>query len=105
MAECAGCHADGQRGATGIDLYLRSCAGTLSFRSGAPTTARPQLFLGVGEDDKLLRQAQTAIEVLPPAHVVEVAGHHAWPAFLAIWAQLLDRAPLPRLPERAPGDR
>ncbi len=30
VAECARCNADGQRGTAGIDLYLRSCSGTLS---------------------------------------------------------------------------
>lgn len=59
--------------------------------------ARPSLFLGVGTDDKLVRQVRAAATVLPASQVVETEGDHEWPAFLAIWAQLLDRAPLPRL--------
>ncbi len=65
---------------------------------GDPAAARPQLFVGTGTNDKLVPQLRAAATILPTSQVVEVPGEHAWPAFLAIWAQLLDRAPLPRLP-------
>ena len=65
---------------------------------GDPATVRPLLFVGIGENDKLVRQVRAAATILSEANVVEVPGEHAWPAFLTIWAQLLDRAPLPRLP-------
>lgn len=63
---------------------------------GDPATKRPLLFLGSGAKDKLVRQVRAAASILPASHVVELPGTHDWPAFLEVWAQLLDRAPLPR---------
>jgi len=63
---------------------------------GDPTVERPLFLLGVGADDKLVRQVRAAATILPPANVIEVPGEHEWPAFLAVWARLLDQAPLPR---------
>jgi hypothetical protein len=63
---------------------------------GDPSATRPDLFVGIGEHDKLIRQVRAAATILPGSHVFEVPGEHAWPAFLAIWARLLDQAPLPR---------
>lgn len=65
-----------------------------------PATKRPRMFVGIGREDGLERQVRAAATVLPAAQVVEVAGGHDWPAFLAIWNELLDRAPLPRRPVR-----
>ncbi len=63
---------------------------------GDAAAQRPSLFLGIGADDSLEMQVRAAATILPAANVVEVPGGHDWPAFLAIWGQLLDRAPLPR---------
>ncbi|MBL8751591.1 MAG: alpha/beta hydrolase [Planctomycetes bacterium] len=63
---------------------------------GDPTVDRPRMFLGIGSNDSLLRQSRAAATILPATHVLEVSGGHDWTAFLAIWQQLLDRAPLPR---------
>jgi hypothetical protein len=62
-----------------------------------PRLVRPQLYVGVGRDDKLLQHARLLGALLPADHVVELAGAHDWDPWLAIWAQLLDRAPLPRI--------
>lgn len=68
---------------------------------GDPAATRPLLFLGIGTEDKFVRQVRVVAPLLPTAHVVEVPGPHAWPSYLQIWATLLDRAPLHRLPDDA----
>ncbi len=60
--------------------------------------SRPQLFVGVGHDDKLIRHARLILPLLPAGHAIEVPGSHDWEPWLAIWGTMLDRAPLPRLP-------
>lgn len=60
--------------------------------------SRPQLFVGVGHDDRLIRHARLILPLLPPANAIEVPGTHDWEPWLVIWGTMLDRAPLPRLP-------
>ncbi|HEX5051129.1 MAG TPA: alpha/beta hydrolase [Planctomycetota bacterium] len=64
---------------------------------GDASTERPQLYLGVGTEDRFRRQTELVAPVLPEDHVIEVPGAHTWRPWLTIWGQMLDRAPLPRL--------
>lgn len=64
---------------------------------GDGDATRPQLFLGVGSDDRLHRSARLLAPLLPAANYIEVPGAHTWQPWLQIWGTMLDRAPLPRL--------
>lgn len=60
----------------------------------------PQVFLGFGVDDRfvaahrLLAGAMAANDAAD--HVFTAPGGHDWPAWRAVWAAMLDAAPLPR---------
>lgn len=63
-----------------------------------PAQQRPLLFIGHGEDDRLKPFGPLMAGLLPPGHLLSAPGGHDWPPWKAMWADALDRAPLPRAP-------
>jgi hypothetical protein len=59
-------------------------------------TTLPKLYLGYGVDDRYASAHRQLAEALPPDHVFTAPGGHDWPAWVAVWTAMLDRAPLPR---------
>ncbi len=64
--------------------------------STAATAPLPTVYLGYGVDDRFAASHHLLAEALPVDHVFTAAGGHDWPAWRAVWAKLLDAAPLPR---------
>jgi hypothetical protein len=63
---------------------------------GDPAQRRPPLFIGHGEDDRLKPFGPLMAGLLPPEHLLSAPGGHDWAPWKAMWADALDRAPLPR---------
>ncbi|MBL9077295.1 MAG: alpha/beta hydrolase [Planctomycetes bacterium] len=64
---------------------------------GDPGEPRPQLWLGVGADDRFAERIRLVAPLLPADHFIEVPGGHTWQPWLRIWGTMLDQAPLPRV--------
>jgi len=63
----------------------------------AETVVRPPVvFLGYGTDDRFAASHHLLAAALPDNHVFTATGGHDWPAWRAVWPQLLDAAPFPR---------
>ena len=58
--------------------------------------ARPRLLLGYGRDDRFASSNAVFGEMLDADQVMTVAGGHDWPAWIALWKQMLDRMTWPR---------
>ena len=63
-----------------------------------PAQRRPPLFIGHGDDDRLKPFGPLMAGLLPPGRLLAAPGGHDWPPWKAMWADALDRAPLPRAP-------
>jgi S-formylglutathione hydrolase FrmB len=50
----------------------------------------PKLFLGFGSSDSLAPAARLLAAELPPDHVYEKPGKHAWEPWSQMWNQFLD---------------
>lgn len=74
------------------DVDLRLWAWLHAYAS-APST-RPPLFLGFGLDDRFVADDRPLAAVLPADRVFTAAGGHDWPAWRAVWRQVLDRLPI-----------
>ncbi len=55
--------------------------------------ARPALYLGYGRADRFARGHRLLTEQLPHHAIVSEDGGHDWATWLALWRQVLDRAP------------
>ncbi len=62
----------------------------------APPPGAPPIWLGYGDEDRLIEGHRLLAALLPPDHVAMAPGGHDWPPWRALWAQWLDRGPLPR---------
>jgi hypothetical protein len=65
---------------------------------GDPAQRRPPLYIGHGEGDRLKPYGPLMAGILPPERLLSAPGGHDWPPWKAMWADALDRAPLPRAP-------
>jgi Putative esterase len=62
-----------------------------------PAQTRPPLYMGYGERDRLQPFLPPLMAgILPPERLLSAPGDHDWPPWKAMWADALDRAPLPR---------
>lgn len=66
---------------------------------GEPAARRPPLWLGFGDDDGFAEKNAMLGALLPADRLIVADGGHTWAPWRAIWAQMLDRVPLPRLPQ------
>jgi pimeloyl-ACP methyl ester carboxylesterase len=57
---------------------------------------RDKIHLYAGSQDRLIAGQRLFAASLAADHVLEVAGDHDWPAWKALWARWLMRAPWPR---------
>jgi hypothetical protein len=57
---------------------------------------RDRIHLYTGSQDRLIAGQRLLAALLAADHVVEVPGDHDWPAWRALWARWLARAPWPR---------
>ena len=83
----------------GANDYERALLKWLKGYAGPQSTPekRPSLYIGYGVDDRLARFQQIIAPLLPPAQMLEAPGGHDWPPWKRMWADALDRAPLPRV--------
>lgn len=58
----------------------------------------PRLYWGHGLSDRFAMGHKAVADGLPAAQVFTVEGGHDWPAWIALWRQMLDKLPLPRRP-------
>lgn len=62
-----------------------------------PALARPPLYIGYGETDRLQPfTPPLMVGILPSARLLSAPGGHDWPPWKTMWADALDRVPLPR---------
>lgn len=64
---------------------------------GRNDSDRPPLYIGYGHTDAYATMGGQVASMLPPEQSIVAAGGHAWAPWTAIWNEVLDRAPLPRL--------
>ena len=83
----------------GVDDYERALLKWLKgYDAGASTTEiRPKLFVGFGSDDRLARFEKLIAPLLPLEQMLSAPGGHDWPPWKQMWADALDRAPLPKV--------
>lgn len=62
---------------------------------------QPLLYWGYGVSDRFAIGHKVVAESMPADKVFTVEGGHDWPAWIALWRQMLDQLPLPKL--TAPG--
>jgi pimeloyl-ACP methyl ester carboxylesterase len=62
----------------------------------APPPRAPQVWLGVGREDRFADSHRVLAALLPADRVAVVPGDHDWPPWRTLWAQWLDRGLLPR---------
>ena len=65
-----------------------------------PQTARekrPKLYIGFGVEDGFARFTKVVGPMLPPEQMLSAPGGHDWPPWKQMWADALDRAPLPKV--------
>jgi hypothetical protein len=71
---------------------------------GAPgvvaTKQRPPLLIGFGDADGMPQFDQLIKGTLTEAQLLRAPGGHDWPPWKIMWADALERAPLPRLPKQ-----
>lgn len=63
---------------------------------GDPAQQRPPLLIGHGDDDRLKPFGPLMAGLLPPERLLSAPGGHDWAPWKSMWADALDRAPLPR---------
>jgi pimeloyl-ACP methyl ester carboxylesterase len=56
---------------------------------------RPEVFLGLGSDDRFADTQRLLAAALPPSSRVEAEGGHEWPVWRQLWEKFLDRQALP----------
>jgi pimeloyl-ACP methyl ester carboxylesterase len=61
----------------------------------APST-RPPLYIGFGAKDRFAPINAAVGDLLAREHSLVVPGGHTWAAWIRLWENFLDRAPLPR---------
>lgn len=63
-----------------------------------PAQARPPLYMGYGETDRLQPFMPPLMAgILPPERLLAAPGGHDWAPWKAMWADALERVPLPRV--------
>lgn len=63
-----------------------------------PGLNRPPLYIGYGETDRLQPYEPLMVPLLPPDRLLSAPGGHEWAPWKKMWADVLQRLPLPRLP-------
>jgi pimeloyl-ACP methyl ester carboxylesterase len=61
---------------------------------------RPVLFIGYGTEDGMPQFDQLNAGTVPESQLLRAPGKHDWPPWKQMWADVLDRAPLPRVVAR-----
>ena len=63
-----------------------------------PAQARPPLYMGYGDRDRLQPFMPPLMAgILPPERLLAAPGGHDWAPWKAMWADALERVPLPRV--------
>ncbi|MCW5657534.1 MAG: alpha/beta hydrolase [Burkholderiaceae bacterium] len=94
-------------GAGGAAAFARSAhldgpeAGLWTWLGSAPERLREKVHLYTGAQDRFIEGHRLMAALLPADHALEVPGGHDWPAWNALWARWLQRAPWPRVASRA----
>ncbi len=65
--------------------------------NASATAKRPKLYIGYGNDDRLARFQKIIAPLLLPEQMLAAPGGHDWPPWKQMWADALDRAPLPKV--------
>lgn len=68
---------------------------------GEAATPRPQLYLGFGARDHFAPINAALGDLLPEGQRFVAPGGHTWTQWVALWEEMLDRVPLPRIGARA----
>jgi hypothetical protein len=68
----------------------------LSSYTGSDNKSLPAPYIGYGTEDFLAPPNRIFGSVLPPDRHMQVPGGHDWPPWKVLWANWLDKAPLPR---------
>ncbi len=63
-----------------------------------PAERRPPLYIGYGDSDRLKPFDSPMVGILAPQYLLAAPGGHDWPPWKAMWSDVLDRVPLPRVP-------
>ena len=58
---------------------------------------RPKLYIGFGAEDGFARFTNVVGTMLPAEQMLSAPGGHDWPPWKKMWADALDRAPLPKV--------
>ena len=82
----------------GADDYERALLKWLKGYGDPPnaTEKRPKLYIGYGSADRLARFQEIIAPMMRPEHMLAAPGGHDWPPWKRMWADALDRAPLPK---------
>jgi hypothetical protein len=64
---------------------------------GDPAQKRPKLYIGYGSKDGWPQFRELVGDMLRPEQLLTAPGGHDWPPWKQMWADALDRAPLPRI--------
>jgi len=88
--------------AGGAAAYARAThddveTGLWTWLGRAPEATRDKLYLYTGSQDRFIEGHRLMAALLPKDHALEVPGDHDWPAWNALWARWLTRAPWPKL--------
>jgi len=84
------------------DRYQRVWTWLKQYTEPAVAAGLPEMTLGFGTDDKLVRGIRVLTPVLPPDHVTEVSGKHDWETWRRIWRSWWAPGGLATRPRRAP---
>jgi len=84
------------------DRYQRVWTWLKQYTDPAATSRLPEMAVGFGTDDKLVRGIRVLTPVLPPDHVTEVSGKHDWETWRRIWRSWWAPGGLATRPRRAP---
>ena len=76
--------------------WLKTLTGPASLGPATAPASLPDLYLGFGVDDRYATSHRLLAAALPKDRVFTAPGTHDWPAWRAVWSDLLDAAPLPR---------
>lgn len=76
--------------------HLDDAEGDLWTWLGSTPAPREKIHLYTGSEDRFIDGHRLMAALLAKDHVLEVPGDHNWPAWNALWARWLMRAPWPR---------
>jgi pimeloyl-ACP methyl ester carboxylesterase len=84
---------DGDDSGDGRDAWARRLLTWLGgYADPQQAALRPPLYVACGRDDAFAPRVAALSRLLPPGHVVDVEGAHAWAPWRQAWGLLLDAA-------------